>query len=280
MGAVTLLAVMVAALALTAYERSRPQAPTGLMAPAPTFTLGVSTPTPTPTPETFPAEQQRMLAIGSQQWWRATAGVCGGPPPVIERSSDAGVTWVNVTPNYLGIERVQTLDAFTDSDAEVIAAAAGCNAQALRTYTGGEFWESYPDVLARSRYVDTRDAATIVLPTGPVPATCAAPSGLRAEGDVVALLCDGLAWFWSGTAWQQIGPEDAVALAIDGDEVIVAHAYDGCGGVAVSRAATAEPKAPTALGCVEGFDVAAPLAIDLAGRTVVAWSGDVLVNVP
>ena len=179
-----LLAAIVAVLAFAAYERARPAAPTGTMAPAPTFDLGVQTPTPTPTPtgDEVPPDRRRLLSIGSAQWWRATAGACGGAAPLIERSSDGGATWTDVTPNYLGVAQVQTLDAFSSADAEVVAATVGCNAQALRTYTRGEFWESYPDVLAASRFVDPKDAASVRLPGGPVPAPCETAIGTARRG--------------------------------------------------------------------------------------------------
>jgi len=274
------LALVVAGLALAAYERAHPTESTGTIAPVPTFTLGVTTPTPTPTPETYPADQQRLLSIGSTQWWRATAGACGGRAPVIERSSDGGATWSDVTPNYLGIEQVLTLDAFTGADAEVVAGAAGCNAQALRTYTRGEFWESYPDVLAASRFVEPKDAASVRFPSGPVPAPCDAATGLHAQGDVVVLLCDARAWSWTGGEWRQLAPDGAVGLAIDGEDVVVAHTSDDCDGVAISRVAPSVPDSPTAIGCATGVDAAAPLAIDLAGGAVLLWSADALLTVP
>lgn len=281
-GAVCVLAAIVAVLSLAAYERSRPAAPTGTMAPAPTFDLGVQTPTMTPTPaaDEISPDRRRLLSIGSAQWWRSTAGACGGPAPLIERSSDAGATWTDVTPNYLGVAQVQTLDAFSPADAEVVAATVGCNAQALRTYTRGEFWESYPNVLAASRFIDPKDAASVRLPTGPVQAPCDTASGLRAEGDVVALLCDEHAWSWTGSDWQQLAPEGAVALAIDRADVLVAHHADECAGIAVSRVATATPDTSSPIGCAEGADAAAPAAIDVAGGRVVMWSGDALVTIP
>ncbi len=279
-GAVSVLAVLVGVVAMTAYERVHTATPTGQMAPAPTFTLGVRTPTPTPTGEAaLPTDQQRFLAIGETQWWRATAGACGGRAPVIERSSDAGATWIAVTPNYLGIERVLTLNAFTGADAEVVAGVAGCNAQALRTYTRGQFWESYPDVLTASRFVDPKDAASIHLATATVPAPCGASSGLHAQGDVIALVCDGRAWSWTGTVWEQLAPESAIAVAIDGGEVVVAHAEHECAGVALSRVAPAGAAKPVAIGCAAAVDADAALAIDVTGADVVVWSGDELVFV-
>ncbi|MCP2638119.1 hypothetical protein K0817_016320 [Microbacterium sp. HD4P20] len=278
--AVAALAIVVGVLAIAAYQRANPEPTPAEAGPVPSFDLGVKTPTPTPSaPAAAPIalEAQRYLSVGGALWWRATAGACDGPAPVVERSPDGGETWIDVTPTYRGIAQVQSLDAFSAQDAEMVAAMAECETQALRTYTNGEFWESYPDVLAISRYVSPTDAATVVLPSGPVPAPCAQAWGLRASGDAVALVCDARAWSWSGEEWQQLAPENAIALTLDGGDVIVAHTTPDCAGVALSRA-TAESSSPVA--CAEGVDPAAPTAIDLAGADLSLWSADSLVTLP
>lgn len=272
--AVAALAIVVGVLAFAAYQRANPEPTPAEPGPVPSFDLGVQTQTPTPTtPVAAPLalEAQRFLSVGGAQWWRATAGACDGPAPVVERSPDGGETWVDVTPTYRGIAQVQSLDAFSAQDAEMVAALAGCEAQALRTYTNGEFWESYPDVLAISRYVSPTDAAAVVLPSGPVAAPCAQASGLRASGDTVALLCEGRAWSWSGAEWQQLGPENAIALTLDGSDLIVAHSAPDCAGVALSRVT---PQSSSPLSCAEGLDAAAPTAIDLTGSDLYVWSAD------
>lgn len=277
--AVVALAIVVGVLALAAYQRANPEPTPAETGPVPSFDLGVEAATPTPTaPIARQAlEAQRYLSVGGAEWWRATAGACDGPAPVVERSPDGGETWADVTPTYRGIAQVQSLDAFSAQDAEMVAALAGCESQALRTYTNGEFWESYPDVLANSRYVNPTDAAAVVLPSGPVVAPCGQAWGLRASGDTVALLCDGLAWRWSGTEWLQLAPENAIALTLDGSEVIVAHTTPDCAGVAISRA---KPESPSSVACAEGVDAAAPTAIDLAGPDIYLWSADAFTSVP
>ncbi|WP_163632514.1 hypothetical protein [Microbacterium sp. B35-04] len=273
------LLVVVAVLAWAAYQHTRPASAGDAAQPVPTFTLGVQAPTPTPTAEQVRREQTRFLSIGSEVWWRATAGACGGPAPVIERSTDEGATWADVTPAYLGIAQVQTLDAFSGRDAEIVAAMSGCEAQALRTYTRGEFWESYPDVLAASRYVDPTDAGSVRLSSGPVPAPCPAAAGLHAFGDVVALVCDGRAWSWSDSEWTQLPPEGAVAVGIDGSDILVGHRAEDCDGVAVSRVSVGDTESAAVLGCAAETDAAAPVAIDSAGGGVMVWAGDSLVTV-
>ncbi|MFF2487710.1 hypothetical protein ACFVSU_15005 [Microbacterium sp. NPDC058062] len=273
------IAVLVAAvlvLVWAALQHANPESAAGEAEPVPTFTLGVQTQTPTPTPteNSVTLEQTRFLAIGSEIWWRATAGSCSGVPPLVERSSDQGKTWSDVTPAYLGITQVQTLEAFSARDAELVAAMAGCEPQALRTYTRGEFWDSYPDVLAASRYIDPRDPGSVRLPSGPVPAPCPTAFGLHAFGDVIALVCDQRAWSWSGKEWVALAPEGALAVSVDTPDILVAHLSPDCAGVAVSRVVPASPAAATVIGCAEGTDAGAAVAIDTAGDEIVVSTGD------
>ncbi|MEV4687297.1 hypothetical protein [Microbacterium sp. LWH3-1.2] len=281
---IAVLVAAVAVLVFAALEHARPEAVSGEAEPVPTFTLGVQTPTPTPTPTPTQAapslEQTRMLGLGSEVWWRATAGSCAGPGPLIERSYDQGATWTDVTPTYRGIAQVQTLEAFSARDAEIVAAVAGCEPQALRTYTRGEFWDFYPDVLAASRYIEPSDPSSVHFPSGPVPAPCPAAFGLHAFGDVIALICDDRAWSWAGGEWVALAPENALALTIDGSDVLVAHRAEDCAGVAISRVAAGAPDVATAVGCAEGTDASSPVAIAARGDGAVVWMGDALVGIP
>lgn len=279
---IAVLVAVVTVLVFAALQHARPEPAGDGAEPVPEFTLGVQTPTPTPTPtDSAPVlEQTRLLGLGSEVWWRATAGSCTGPAPLIERSYDQGATWTDVTPTYRGIAQVQTLEAFSARDAEIVAAMAGCEPQALRTYTRGEFWDSYPDVLAASRYIDPGDRATVHLPSGPVPAPCPAAFGLHAFGDVVALICDDRAWSWTGAEWVALAPENALAVAVDGGDVLVAYRAEDCAGVAIARVAADTPDVAATVGCAEGTDAAAPAAIAPRGDGVVAWIGDALVGIP
>jgi hypothetical protein len=277
---VSSLVVIVGVLSFAAYQRVNSTGSPGAAKPAPTFTLGVrsSTPiAPPATPATAPG-MERLLAVGSEQWWRATAGRCGGAAPLIERSSDGGATWTDVTPRYLGVAQVQTLVAFSPADVEVVAAVAGCDAQSLRSYTRGEFWESYPDVLVASRYVDVGDPATVHLPSGPVAAPCARAFGLQAAGDSVALQCDSAAWSWTGAEWQRLPADNALALAFDDGDVVIAHTDGTCEGIALSRVNLGSPETASLIGCAAGADASAPTAIDVEGDDVIVWSGEEVVR--
>lgn len=283
--AVAALAVGVGVLAAVAFDHANPDNPAEIANPVPTFTLGVQTPTPTPTtpppPIAPPRETERFLSVGSEAMWRATAGLCGGTGPVVERSGDGGATWTDVTARYLGLAQVGSLDAFTASDAEMVAGVgAACDTQALRTYTDGEFWASYSDVLAASRYIDLADPALVHLGGGATTAApCAEARGFRAAGATVALVCDGTAYVWRDDAWAPLSTGVTSAVAVAGSDVVVAHSADDCAGLAVTRFANADAASGTRLACVEGTDAAAPTALAMSGASVLVWSGDVWTSV-
>ena len=227
----------------------------------------------------YSAAEARFFSVGSEGWWRATAGDCGTTAPVVEHSADGGRTWGDVTPAYRGIGQVASLDAFAGSEAEMVAAmGASCEVQALRTFTQGEFWQPYPEVLTASRYLDFTDSAVVVLPGDDVAAPCAEPRSFRAAGDVVAVECAGaVSVLAADRTWQALGATDAVALAIADGAVLTAAPADGCSGVAVTRWSGDGFATATPLGCAAGVDPAAPLALALADGEALVWSGDAIV---
>ncbi len=223
-GAVAVLVVAalgVGALVAQAYQHATPVPHSGQAAPVPTFTLGVQTPTPTPTPApVVDRATERFFTVGTgagaNVWWRGVAGACGGAAPVVERSTDGGATWTNVTPPDAA--QLASIEAFDQTEADlIVGVGANCEPQALRTFTQGQFWEPNPGVLAASRFVALADPATVVTPAGPIAAPCAQAHGLRARGDLIALVCDGVAYVAGGDAWVALPAPDAVAVAIDGD---------------------------------------------------------------
>ncbi|RKT36118.1 hypothetical protein DEU34_0625 [Microbacterium sp. AG1240] len=241
----------------------------------PTTSASPTAAAPSPSPSATAAEA-RFFSIGSEGWWRATAGDCGTTAPLVEHSADGGRTWQDVTPAYRGIGQVASLDAFAGSEAEMVAAmGATCEVQALRTFTQGEFWQPYPEVLTASRYLDLSDPSVVVLPGDDVAAPCAEPRSFRAAGTVVAVECDGtVSVLGSDRAWQPLGATDAVALSIDGGTVVTASPAADCAGVAVTRWSGAGFGTATPLGCAAGVDPAGPLAVAVSDGRALVWSGD------
>lgn len=283
--AVAALAVGVGALSISALEKANPGRSAQTAAPVPSFTLGVQTASPTPTPTPTPAvavarADERLLSSVSGTLWRATAGACGGVAPTLERSRD-GVTWTDVTPFSTGLAQIASLDGLAVDGAEVVGATgAACQPQALRSYTDGQFWDTYPDVLALSRYVDPADPSVVHLATGRVAAPCPDARSLRARGSVVSLICDGVAYARAADQWLALPVSDSASVAIDGSDVLVAHVGDGCLGLAVTRFVGADPARPLAAGCADGIDPELPAAIASTPGGTLVWSGDVMITLP
>ncbi|MGQ2916184.1 hypothetical protein [Microbacterium aurantiacum] len=275
------LAVGVGVLAVAAYQHANPDLSDLSAEPAPTFDLGVETSEPTPevtqTAEATARSEERFLAIGDGVWWRATAGSCGTTEPLIERSTDAGASWIDVTPRYRTIGQIASLDPLAGTEAEMVAAMGeACETQALRTYTQGTYWDSYPDVLPAIRYIDPLDPAAVHIGGGQTTeAPCANPTGLRASGDVVALICDGIAHSWIDGSWQPIEVAGAAALAATPPSLLIAHTDAACPGLAITEVADTM----ALVGCLPEVDPAAPLAITREGEAIRAWSGDTVVEV-
>lgn len=285
---VAVLAIATVVLVVLAIERTRPVAPDESPEPVPSFSFAATasaTPAPSPTVSATPAAAEatvapaagRFLSVGSGAMWRATDGGCGELAPVIERSVDGGITWSDVTPAYRDIAGLTSLDSFAGTQAEIVASmGAACETQALRTFTQGEFWAPYPEVLAASRYLDPADGVTAVTPQGRFTAPCAAPSSLRAQGEIVAVLCDGAVSTLADATWTLLPATDVVALAAANGELLTASLSPGCEGVALTRWSGADLSSSAPLGCAPAIDPAAPLAIAADGDAVVLWSADTL----
>lgn len=278
----TVVALGAGTLAAAAFQHAAPEAPNGAPAPVPTFTLGVRTPTPTPTPEpvaALPRESERFLSVSADGavWWRGVAGACGGAAPLVERSVDGGASWTDVTPLYTGAAQIAALDASDQTEAILVAGVGpACEPQALRTFTQGQFWESYPDVLAASRFVPPTDDDIVTTPIDPLAAPCADARGLRANGDLVTLVCNGTAYVsGAGAEWVALPAPDAAAVATDGVDVLVAHRSDACPGLTLTGFAAGAPDAPAEPTCADG-DPAQPTALALTAAGAVVWSGEII----
>lgn len=280
--ATALLAVGVGALALAALQRTDAAAPVGSAAPAPTFTFGeqaTGSPSPTETdaaPDAVSAAAtERFIAVDGAEVWRATAGACGSADaapvaPVVEYSTDGGATWQVVTPP--DVRQVLNVAVFGVGQGGVIAATGdACEPAALRTYTAGRAWESYPQVLATSTYVSPTDRASVVTGGAAVAAPCADARSARTSRGTTGIVCDGTAYVLSDGQWTAL-VGGAVALDAVAGTIVAAHVSDACpGGVTVTRFSDAPGEQ---LGCVTDVDASAPAAISVLGSDLVFWSAD------
>lgn len=281
--AVIVLALGAVLLTVLAFTHVRSQPSDEKVAPVPTFTQP-SRVSPSPTPTAPPSasapvydrSQERFLAAGSGVLWRGVAGSCGAEPAMLERSTDDGGTWTDVTPNYLGIEQLERVSAFAGDQAQIVASMGEeCQVQALRTFTQGRFWESYDDVLAASQYIDPTQPGSVVRPGGALDAPCADGRAVQVSGSLVALSCAGTAYVLEADdSWVSLPASGVAALTTVENDLLVAHVAEGCSGLALTRYVGAESGTAEDAGCIEGVDAAAPTAIASVDDHVLVWSGE------
>ncbi|GAA3203651.1 hypothetical protein GCM10017690_08400 [Microbacterium terregens] len=202
--------------------------------------------------------------------------------PVVERSNDGGDTWVDITPLYTGIAQVASLEGIAVDAVEAIAAIGpACETRALRSFTNGRFWESYPEVLSGSRFIDLTTSSTVHLGGISVPAPCVEARGLRAVRSVAAVICGDVAFVRSEESWTPLSAVAAVAVAVDGADVIVGHVDERCEGLALTRYLVSDVEQPSSpAGCAEGVDTRQPVAITFEVRGTLVWSNDAIAVVP
>ena len=291
---VATLAAGTAALSIAAVAHGQPELPasatTPTVAPAPTAEpIETSAPTPTPSAEpgatslaAIPRAEERMLLLDSAgTTWRAVAGSCAaGEPALLERSADGGATWSDVTPRYLGMTQIAALLPFEPGEAQLLATiGANCDAQGLRTYTQGTFWEPNPDVLIASSYLPPANPSAVATPIGAPAAPCAEPTSLAVDGNSAALICGTEPYVWSvatGAGWVKVAGAPARATLVADGTLTLARVTADCAGVAVSTAALADPSSVQTT-CLLGLDQAGAIALASAPNgSVVIWSGDTL----
>lgn len=272
---VVALTVSVGGLVVLALQRGQGTATDRIAEPVPS--LGPDSPTATPTPSptplaiAAPGAAERFLAADPGRIWRATAGSCGDTAPVIERSDDDGATWTDVTPVYRDIAQVRDLLPFSDTQATLIAdVGEECETQALRTFTDGEFWSPYDNVLAASAY-PTGD--TLVIDGVTLDAPCAEPWGLRSSGGTVAVVCDGVAYATTDGQTTRLG-DGVVALDILDGDIVAATVAPDCDGLQLTVLPTGD-----AIDCVAA-DAASPSALALTADTVWLWNSTALTSTP
>ena len=271
---VVALTVAVGALVVLALQRGQGDGVDPASRPAPT--VGLTPPASSPSPSESPAAiappdaDERFLAVDADMMWRATAGRCDGPAPVVERSDDDGDTWVDVTPTYRDIMQIRALTPFAETQADLVADLGDdCETQALRTFTEGTFWSPYDDLLPVSTYLT---AESLVIDGATVEAPCAQPWGLRASGGIAAFICDGTAYAVADGETTEIGTGVLALDVLDGD-IVGATMSPDCDGIQV--ATLAPESAP--IDCLT-TDATGPVALALTSDTVRVWVGDQLLS--
>jgi len=276
--AVVVLAVGVSVLVALALQHGK-AVPAASESPStsPTTPSAVTTPTetesPTPTETTAApvVSEERFLAFNDSQIWRGTAGSCDGDAGTLELSTDDGESWSAAGPRTLA--RVLGLSSYGQVDAELTATRDGCDPELLRTYSGGDEWETYPSELAGATYVSPDDGRTIVTPGDDVEAPCATPVSARGSRGAVGVICDGAAFALGDGDWSEL-IDNAIAMDAASGVLVVAHIDEECdGGAAVTRFDGGDS---AFVGCFDDVDPSEPAALSVLGADYMLWTGDSL----
>lgn len=239
----------------------------------------------TPSPTASMAEDSALTpptwylsAVDATVAYRASAGAC--PPsgaPVLQKTTDAGSTWASsaLTTDLASVFRVQAVDS---TYAYLVGkGGAECAPGLTATYTSGAGFQTYPDRLASTWYLDPAVPTVVHSPMGDVPAPCDAAVALAPNGDSsAAVLCADRTAFRTtdgGVTWDAgVAVPGASALASTGSSYLLgAQNIAGCTGVSIVGLG-AEGDEPVAVGCSGDRPVAtAPgqeLTLSAAGGAV------------
>lgn len=281
-GVLALGAILLAVYALRApIVADAGQAP----GPAPTWTpITSSTPVPSASPTTAPggsatAAPQVLALEADGLAVRSTRGACGGAAPTASISTDGGVTWTPVSFGSVSVKQILSVDIVDDDQIDFVAAiSSSCTPTVVTSFTGGDFWASYPDRLAEGVYIDPA-AGTIEYLGQALTTPCATLVDVeRIERGAVAHCADGLyVYDASDAAWSTLSlvPALAIGAGTDSDAVIAAvSGATGCDGVQMRRFDLSTVPQDGAIGTCITNDVALPdttLATD--GTAGLFWSG-------
>ena len=214
-----------------------------------------------------------MSAIDGSTAYRTTAGSCvSTSAPVLEKTVDGGGTWASaaLTTDLRSVFRLQAVDG-----AYAFLAGQGgatCSVGVTATYTSGAGFQTYPDRVASTWYVDPAVNSVVHSPTGDQAAPCQV-AALAASSDLsAAVLCTDRTLHQSadgGSTWDggvAVAGAASLTTTSRGFAVAVLGA-DDCDGVQVVSIALGSASVQ-ALGCAP-----AASAGDLSPSDVVIASG-------
>lgn len=278
--------VVLVGLALTANGRSTD---TPTQRPLPTFgTSATATPEPSEEPAAAESTGRFLLAGSTNVLWRATEGTCD-VPAVVERSTDAGVTWaVLPTGTAMDLRIVHALTATGPDELQLVGAAgADCSVGGFASTDAGDTWSAAPDLPTTVAYETTPapDGSTAVVLDGqPVAAPCPAVEVLTANTDRTVVACSAVLAEWDATtgSWTAIPFAGIHAVDVDAEQILfAARGVPGCTGLGVLRVSGSiltSGSATENVGCVADADVSAPAAMSAIEGTSWLWVGDAVLR--
>ncbi|WP_445996342.1 hypothetical protein ACUWEX_11490 [Okibacterium fritillariae] len=286
--------VVVIALALA---QNRTPADVSTSRPIPTFTDTPATPA-TPAPgsggagsgsgsgapatgapgavdDTLPATRF-IAADNGTSAWRATQGSCPTGAGVIERTTDGGVTWVNVPAASLDLRQIFRFTSLGASSAAVVGTTGDdCTLEAFRTFSAGSTWSANAAELAAATYIDPAQPTVVQTPAGPVTPPCPNPRQVVPGTANLTVLCtDQLLSQQSDGAWSSAQVAGALAATSTSDGLTVVRAgVQGCAGLSIATLpADLSGARLTPVGCLAAETSPAEVAISESMGSLWLWS--------
>lgn len=288
--AIGVLAVVVVLLAVFALRQ--PANPDAGQVPGPVPTWGAQrtpTPTPTPTGSSSPTpgavvpDPQLVDMLDAQSGVRAMTGNCGGVKPQIEMTTDGGATWTKTDLGDIDARQVLAVSFTSTDQIDLVVADATCTATMVTSYTGGQYWQAYPERLAESTYVDPGDPLIVHYLGSALPSPCPAEQVVSSSSGPIVSCVDGSAQAYSASsaAWQTIASAGVVAIAADDETLLVAIESDPtCPGILIQSTATASSPALSSLSCLTPEAVQSGVTLSLDGGLAWYWSNSTFLRSP
>lgn len=283
------VAFIIADIVLVAFAVSKTQASTTSTPPEllPSISSSATVrPSATPTPTAAPTTAKPasfLVATSATEGWRSTAGVCGVTLPVIESTTDAGVTWTPHSTGDLAVSEVLALTATSASAATIVGkTGAGCSIDTVATFTGGQFWQSYPERLVEQSFVDATSPGVLHLRGAELNAPCPVVLDLEVVSNRPAVLCENAAFQRSTTTteWFTASTPGAQAFSVNASRMLLAsRGVAGCAGIAIQTVTLplTATSTPTAVGCAASVSLAGPVSLDAIGQSIWLSAGETTV---
>ncbi len=236
-------------------------------------------PSPTPSATVTPLSDSGLsLVVDSDgSLWRSTDGACAeGISPKLERSPDAGATWIDVTPTSPDLREIIALNGAGAIQLEAVVLVGGdCRLAGIGTYTDGRFWQSDDRVLTDSTFI-ARGAVDVSMAGEQVAVPCEGAFDPVASADTLTVICPlGGLQAWVSGAWVTLTTSRVVSAAAAGPGRVVAIASATCEGVLISGFRNvARPTSGAQARCADGMDPSrVAVAVAAAGDQIYVWDG-------
>jgi hypothetical protein len=234
-----------------------------------------STAAPGAVDDTLPATRF-LAADNGTSAWRATQGSCPTGAGVIERTTDGGVTWVNVPAASLDLRQIFRFTSLGASSAAVVGTTGDrCTLEAFRTFSAGSTWSANAAELAAATYIDPAQPTVVQTPAGPVTPPCPNPRQVVPGTANLTVLCtDQLLSQQPGGAWSSASVPGALAATSTSDGLtVVSTGVQACAGLSIATLPTDLSGARlTPIGCLAAETSPAEVAISESMGSLWLWS--------